>query len=495
VVSPFQPEEAYIRVTRRGNRWEVEGLPHYFLSPVRSYQDSGDPEAIYSEWTWTGEQLLLSSDRFGFCPLFYSQHDQELLVSPSVTTLIARGASTELDDTALATFLRLKFFLGEDTPFKAIRVLPPSGRLTWTGGPPEVQGHLWSPTPQSLAYVAAMDLYAEMLRDAVRRIMPKEGTWALPLSGGQDSRHILLTLCELGRPPETCLTARYYPPTADEDATAAAVARALGMKHLTIELHPSELKAEVKKNPWTHYSAIEHGWMVAMMEYAADRFSGFYDGLGGDVLSAGLYLDARRLRLFQDGRLRELGELLLGSEGYLPGLLSRGAYRRFGREAALARVVTELSRHVDAANPVGSFYFWNRTRRCVALGPFAILSRAGSVLTPYLDHGVYALLASLPATMFLEQRFHRDTIARAFPRFARLPYQSKGPRQTGGGPSYRRLAADLLRYSRPGSGRLMRTGFVTARTLRCLVDPWYAPSVESFASLAIYLLQLEQIVA
>jgi asparagine synthase (glutamine-hydrolysing) len=492
---PIQTDEAYIRVTRHGNRHTVEGLPHCFLSPVRSQESSGTPATIYSEWTWDGEQLLLKTDRLGFYPLFYAHGSGEILVSPSLTTLIARGASTELDDIALATFLRLKFFLGEDTPFKAIRVLPPSGYLRWTGTSAEVRGCLWSPTPQSLSRIAAMDLYAEALRDALKRHIPADGAWALPLSGGQDSRHILFTLCELGRFPETCVTARHYPPTADEDAVAAAVARALGVKHLTIGLQPYELAAELKKNVLTHHCAIEHGWMVALTEFVAGRYGGVYDGIAGDVLSAGLYQDERRLSLFHDGRLRELGELLLGSEGYLPGLLSRGAYQRLGREVALERVVKELARHVDAPNPVGSFYFWNRTRRCVASAPFGMLSRACSVLAPYLDPAVYELLASLPATMFLDHRFHADTIARAFPRYAEIPFQPKGARQTGAGRSYRRLAADLLRYSRTGSGRLARRGFITARTLRALVDPRYAPAIESFGSLAIYLLQLEEMSA
>jgi hypothetical protein len=97
--------------------------------------------------------------------------------------------------------------------------------------------------------------------------------------------------------------------------------------------------------------------------------------------------------------------------------------------------------------------------------------------------------------MFLDHRFHTDTIARAFPKYVDVPYQPKGARQTGAGPSYHKLAANLLQYSRTGSGRLARTGFITTRTLRALVDPWYASAIESFGALAIYLLQLEQMAA
>lgn len=490
-LNPVQTDEAYIKVTRHGHRYTVEGLPHCYLSPVRSQAARGVPGTIYAEWTWDGETLTLRTDRLGFYPLFYTQRDGELLASPSVTTLLAWGASAELDEAALATFLRLKFFLGDDTPFKAIRTVPPDGCVRWTGGAPEVRGSLWQPHPLAVSPTAAMDLYADALRAAVRRSLPKDRPWALPLSGGQDSRHLLLTLLELGCRPDSCLTARSYPPTADEHEVAAAVAQAFGMTHHTLEPPPSELGAEVRKNVLTHYGSFEHGWQVAVMDHTASRYRTLYDGIGGDVLSAGLYQDAQRLRLFDEDRLSELADVLLGKEGYLPGLLTSDAYRRFGREVARARVVTELAHHRGAANPVSSFFFWNRTRRGVALGPFALLSRACSVLTPYLDPGVYELLASLPATMVLDHQFHLKTIARAFPQAAAMPYAPTGARQVGDGAAYRRLAGDLLRYSWTGSGRLVRRRFLTARTLRALVDPSYAPAVESFASLAIYLLQLD----
>jgi len=140
VLNALPTDEAYVKVTRRGQRWAVEGLPQCCLSPDRSPASRGVPGTIYAEWAWAGETLTLRTDRLGFVPLFYTQRDEELLASPSLTTLLTRGASTELDEAALATFLRLQFFLGEDTPFKAIRVLPPGGCVRWAGGAPAVRG-------------------------------------------------------------------------------------------------------------------------------------------------------------------------------------------------------------------------------------------------------------------------------------------------------------------------------------------------------------------
>jgi hypothetical protein len=41
-----------------------------------------------------------------------------------------------------------------------------------------------------------------------------------------------------------------------------------------------------------------------------------------------------------------------------------------GQEVALERLIAELKGHAPSPNPVQSFYFWNRTRRAVALLPF-----------------------------------------------------------------------------------------------------------------------------
>ena len=57
-----------------------------------------------------------------------------------------------------------------------------------------MRGGFTNPKPQSLSRSAAMDLYAQVFREAVRRRIPDDRRWVLPLSGGQDSRHILFTL-------------------------------------------------------------------------------------------------------------------------------------------------------------------------------------------------------------------------------------------------------------------------------------------------------------
>ena len=99
-------------------------------------------------------------------------------------------------------------------------------------------------------------------------------------------------------------------------------------------------------------------------------------------------------------------------------LVATHVRRRFSIEKAHEQVAAEAARHVQAPNPVGSFYFWNRTRREIALSPYALFAGVPTVYSPYIDHALFDHLASLPAEFFLDHTFHDDTIRRAYPRYA-----------------------------------------------------------------------------
>src|SRR5437867_3914137 len=90
--------------------------------------------------------------------------------------------SRELDEDALAVFMRLGYFLGSDTPLRAIRaVMPPIERVHCS----------------ELQRGALIDEYIERFRAAIQRTLPCEHP-AVLLSGGRDSRHILLELVRSG---------------------------------------------------------------------------------------------------------------------------------------------------------------------------------------------------------------------------------------------------------------------------------------------------------
>lgn len=486
---------AYVRIRKGADRIVVDGDAEFTLFAADPTAAPPD-DAPRAGWAWDGERLTIRSDRFGFLPLFHHADAEGIVVATSLFTIVRLvPAAAVIDEPALAVFLRLGFFLGEDTCFAPIRALPPDAELVWssaTGLRVHAAGGYWMPRAAACTREAAVRRFDEAVRWAVTRLAPHHGTWVLPLSGGRDSRHLLLALAAGGHKPDRCVSARHYPPKGDDDTRVAALlAHAVGVPHVVVGQRPDMLRAELRKNRATHLGVLEHGWFVAAADTFGRMATGVWDGIAGDVLSAGLFLDRQRLSLFESDRLDTLADVLLGDDSYLRLLLRRRWRRTFGRAAAVARVRAELARHRDAANPVGSFFFWNRTRRAVALSPFALIRRRCFVIAPYLHPDVYGVLASLPAAMLLDHTFHTDTISRCYPEFAHLPYEEKSARQAVPAALFRTGRRSLLRLATDrAAGGFLRTEAAIALAAHAAVSPRRRPDVLGLLPHAAYLVQL-----
>ena len=106
-------------------------------------------------------------------------------------------------------------------------------------------------------------------------------------------------------------------------------------------------------------------------------------------------------------------------------VLSNEAYKKWPRSLAKENIMNELGNYSDCQNPIGQFYFWNRTRREISLSPYSILSsNSTTVLSPYLDNEIYNFLSSLPVSYYIDHSFHTETISNFYPNFSHIPYAS-----------------------------------------------------------------------
>ena len=485
------PEEPYFCARLVGGRVEVSGTPTCQLGHRLPSSTEKRPDGIFAGWLWDGVQLEVSNDRYGFYPLYYSAGQQHVAVSTSLYALLARGVSRDLDEAALSVFLRLGFFIGDDTPFASIRTVPPNTDFVWRPHSLRVQGRWALGRSHGLTRTQAMDAYIELFRRAMQKRLSHEATVAVPISGGRDSRHILLALCESGRLPSVTVTVRHPLPLRSEHPEAQALTAQLGLRHVVLDQIDSVFRSTQRIILRQNLCSLEHAWILPMVGYLRSRAGVIFDGIGGDVLSAGLFLDSHRLRLFQHGRLSELAEDLCGREASLP-LLGPRLSGRLGGTSAFERVRRELERHREAPNPVGSFYFWNRTRRCIAQSPYRLLDDVPLVFSPYLDHELYDLLAGLPASMLLDHQFHTDTIQRAYPQTTAVAYARKGASVPGRSTPLTEFVRHMLGFSlRRIPSRVVSEPYLLPRLLRCLLDARYSESAEWLGRQALYLWALE----
>ena len=493
-----QIDEPYLRLQYRNGAMVHEGAS----SCYRGLQKQVAPErdCPFFAWRWDGNTLVIENDRYGFYPLFYYAGKDEFLISPSLLTLLRKGAPSDLDWPALAVFLRLGNYVGLDTPFRHIRLVPPNARVQREGGHFRITGARCRILPdRSLTREAAIDGYIQLFREAIAK-MPAEGGAVVPLSGGRDSRHIFLELRRQRVFPLSALSVLCEPFQLTEDvATARELASVASTPHATVYVPTVTVSLERQKNRLTHMATLEHRWILPAVEQIARQHATVYEGVGGDILSTATRISPDRLRLLEQGDLSGLAKSYLGVEGYLPHALTPEAMQHCTQDVARQRVVEELRDHLDAANPLGSFHFWNRTRRVTALAPCCIWNQASSVWCPYLNGRVFDFLSSIPATLLIHSeyhRFHTDVILRAYPEFAGVPFGSKGaksyPARFFNWNGARQLAGYQLR--RP-AGTLLRGSFLATRIIRALIDPSYVTSVSSLLPMSVYLRQLEHCMA
>ncbi len=328
----------------------------------------------------------------------------------------------------MAVFMRLGWFMGDDTPFESIRYLPPNARLVWSAAGFQISGGPFFVSPDSTNRIAAMDKYAALFSHAIQRQDFGGRKLATTLSGGRDSRHILLELHRHKKPvAETVTLRRSLPVQGDDLSVATAVANKLGYKHVCLTPRRSSSENEFRKNRLAHFCTDEGHWLVEVGEHFSRAGTEIlYDGLAGDVLSAGLFQEPAQQAAFRERRFDAVADAILNkwcpdgrtTQPFLPPPFDT----RLDHELSRRRMVEEMHRHQDAANPIASFTFWNRTRRGVALSPLSLFPCVKTVAFPYLDHAVFDFLMSLEPSITVDTKFHTDTIAHAFPEFASMPY-------------------------------------------------------------------------
>src|SRR5258706_5312106 len=170
---------AYLRVVRQAGESVQDGAATLELAPT-------GPDIGWARWRGDGGAVRFEPCRYGLRPLYYHAAPDRFLIAPSIATLLALGAPTELDAAAVAVYLRFENFLGEDTPFKHIRALPPAATLRWDGTL-SVRGTLHRPPPQPIARAVAAAEYGRRFPAAIERAA--SAPVVVPLSGGFDSRH------------------------------------------------------------------------------------------------------------------------------------------------------------------------------------------------------------------------------------------------------------------------------------------------------------------
>src|SRR5713226_6027044 len=189
-------------------------------------------------WDHRTRTLLLARDRAGEKPLFYARVGQEILFASELQCILRHpDISRDLDDVAIAEYLRLGYVPEPRTMFRAIRRVEAGTFVRFTEEGKQIVRY-WDPESFVIADRRAPDAVRE-LRQLMERAVEKQVMSDVPvgvfISGGMDSS-ILATLAAkfIGVDKVHTFSAQFAEESYDESGDAAVLAARIHTRHVPV---------------------------------------------------------------------------------------------------------------------------------------------------------------------------------------------------------------------------------------------------------------------
>ena len=343
--------------------------------------------------------VTLTRDAFGIKPLYTAQVAGGMAFASEPRALLESGlVARKVRPSARDELLQLQFTTGADTIFEGIQRVLPGDTLTCA------EGHIidrrrLSPLPEggpeTIDEDAALKRLDKALEESVDLHQRSDVPYGMFLSGGIDSATLITLMARLNKDPVVAFTAGFDAPgAADEREHAAAVAKAVGAHHETIEVnekmvwdHLPEIVA-CMDDPTADYAIIPT-WFLARR--ARQDVKVVLCGEGGDEIFGGYDRYRRAMRpWWLGGQTAWAG----GSFDKVNVLREKPTGWRDGMAAAEARVA-ELGLSRLASAQALDIADWLPHDLLVKLDR-CLMAHAIEGRTPFLDKGIAEAAFRLP---------------------------------------------------------------------------------------------------
>jgi asparagine synthase (glutamine-hydrolysing) len=429
------------------NRDELDPQGRYHAEPderfaLALYEQSGADFArrlngvfIIAIWDQARRQLIITNDRFGLYPLFYSHQAGHFLFAPEMKGVLCEEIlSRTLDLTALAQYMRFQHVLGTRTFFEEIKLLPNATLLTYDlSGDQLTLKPYWSfadiPHRPDITFNEAVEEAGRLFRRAVERMTGDVYRPGVFLSGGLDSRAILGFV---QRRPVISLT--YGRHDCRDVYYAGRVAKAVGSDHHWFDFPNGDW---VKEQVDFHLDLTEgyHSWIhahgLSIMPQARRLMDVNLTGWdGGTIMGHNDSVEPLQTKAVDDAALTTRLFNLFNQKYTWPsldeaeeGLLYLEPICKQIRKRAFESFREELTPFLHYRPDVRGEYFYIRNHVSRLTYNFITFTRSHvEVRFPFFDYDLFNFLYSVPAQIRGHRTLYQALIQREMPRLAYIPY-------------------------------------------------------------------------
>ena len=182
------------------------------------------------------KRIILTCDRFGTRPLYWTQTPQQLLFASEIKTLLAdETVSRQADLRGIVNFFSFGHYFGQETSLKSVSVLPPAAWFSYSTQQRVMEREIyWKPWPVTRVEAEKVSVpdVADAFHAAVRRQTDDTPGLGISLSGGLDARSVLGMI---QHPEKVTSVALGVPGSADHEL-ATQLAKLAGTTHYNYEL-------------------------------------------------------------------------------------------------------------------------------------------------------------------------------------------------------------------------------------------------------------------
>jgi len=248
----------------------------------------------FAIWDAREKRLTLARDPLGIKPLYYSNHQGELIFASELRSLLKYpGLRPGLDPASINKYLAFGYIPAPSTAYAGVRKLEPGQVLVWSPAGRRTD-YFWDlPIEDNPVGAGTFDESAEktreLLREAVRYQLRSDVEVGILLSGGIDSSAVAALAAPLAGKKLHSFSIGFSEASYNELPFAEQVARRVGTEHHHQTLSSSEVVSALPKI----YSGLDEPlgdaslvptWFLARL--AASKVKTVLGGDGGDELFA-----------------------------------------------------------------------------------------------------------------------------------------------------------------------------------------------------------------
>ena len=254
-------------------------------------------------WDMKQRRLVLTRDRVGIKPLYYTVHNGQLLFASEIKALLTeRDVPRRIDYDALQAYLRVRYVPAPKTMFQGIYKLLPGHQMVIQ------QGHIrteqyWDLTfsDEPLGERQCLDDLETLFAEVCRQHLMSEVPFGVFLSGGLDSSAVVATMRKLLKTDPMTFTVGYSGSEGiNEFDYSRLVSEHVGTAHHEVMLSPQQFSDWIPTLTWHLDEPVGDSACVPLFflaQRARQHATVLHSGEGADEILGGYSIYKKMLLL------------------------------------------------------------------------------------------------------------------------------------------------------------------------------------------------------